>query len=313
MSNTTAAPDTGYTTEQIKEIQEAFRRGDFTQDISPAHKVQLSGGKALIFNKAKHFIGQYWLENLSGLGVNRQVKNFSKDYPINLLESTDSTFFSEQIAEICADPDRLDAALNRFGEMLDEPITNACEAYARSVGKDVEELNDDEICIVVDKIADVLNEEFIKVLMLGQRVPEIFEVSNDYRTHEDYNALIEENYDLINFRNQWTHCKTKLGAPLFFSELSKSEQEEVEGARNFFEEAGQQTQAEYEAIRKAFLNTLDSIDCEIFCMRERGYTLEEISQHLGYKTHSAVSKRLTKMEAQFFEFIGYIEDNTKQQ
>ena len=313
MSNTTAAPDTGYTTEQIREIQEAFRRGDFTQDISPSHEVQFSGGKAVIFNKAKQFFGQYWLGNLSGLGVNRSVKNFSKDYPINLLESTDSTFFSEQIAEICADPERLDAALDQFGKILDEPITNACEAYARSFGKDVEELDDDEISIVVGKIADVLNEEFIKVLMLGQQVPEIFGITSDYRTHEDYNALLEENYDLINFRNRWTHCKTKLGAPLFFSELSKSEQEEVEGARNFFEEAGQQTQAEYEAIRKAFLNTLDSIDCEIFCMRERGYTLEEISQHLGYKTHSAVSKRLSKMEAQFLEFIGYIEDNTKQQ
>lgn len=255
MSNIAAEHTTGYTAEQIKEIQAAFRKGDFTQDISPAHEVQLSGGKALIFKKAKQFFGQYWLGNLNGLGVNRQVKNYSKDYPINLLESTDSTFFSEQIVEICSDPEKLDAVLVRFGEMLDEPITNACEVYARSIGKNVEELDDDEISIVVGKIADVLNEEFVKVLMLGQRVPDIFEVSNDYRTHEDYNSLIEENYDLINFRNQWTHCKAKLGAPLFFSELSKSEQEEVEGAQSFFEEADQQTQAEYEAIRKAFLRS----------------------------------------------------------
>ena len=39
---------------------------------------------------------------------------------------------------------------------------------------------------------DILNEEFIKVLMFGQQVQEIIEAFNDHRTNEDYNSLIEE-------------------------------------------------------------------------------------------------------------------------
>ena len=57
-------------------------------------------------------------------------------------------------------------------------------------------------------VIDVLNEEFIKVLMLGQQVPEVYDISSKIRTHEDFNKSLPGNYDLINFHNKWTHCKT---------------------------------------------------------------------------------------------------------
>lgn len=59
--------------------------------------------------------------------------------------------------------------------------------------------------------------------MLGQQVPDVYDISTQIRTHEDFNKSLPGNYDLINFHNKWTHCKTKLGAPLLFSELSKEE------------------------------------------------------------------------------------------
>lgn len=33
--------------------------------------------------------GEYWLGNLRLLGVNRKIKNFSKNYPVNFLENAE--------------------------------------------------------------------------------------------------------------------------------------------------------------------------------------------------------------------------------
>ena len=46
-------------------------------------------------------------------------------------------------------------------------------------------------------------------------------------------------------------------------------------------------------------------------MREKGYTHAEIAEHLGYKTHSAVTKRLKAMQEKHDEFCGYVENRQK--
>ena len=38
-------------------------------------------------------------------------------------------------------------------------------------------------------------------------------------------------------------------------------------------------------------------------MTANGYTQKEIAEHLGYKTHSAVGKRLKKIEEKRAEFL----------
>ena len=86
----------------------------------------------------------------------------------------------------------------------------------------------------------------------------------------------------------------------------------IEGARSFFERADAHTQKEYEEIRDAFANTLNSTDREIYYMREKGYTHTEIAQRLGYKTHSAVTKRRKAMREKYDEFCGNVEEMQKE-
>lgn len=85
----------------------------------------------------------------------------------------------------------------------------------------------------------------------------------------------------------------------------------LEVARNFFKSADAHTQKEYEEIRDAFANTLSTTDREIYYMREQGYTQAEIAERLGYKTHSAVTKRLRAMREKYDEFCGYVENRQK--
>ena len=186
------------------------------------------------------------------------------------MQNADADHFIEQVEEMYADPEVRGKAVEQFGKMYEEPFLTGIESYCQNFGRKYEDLTEEEIGFIAEKVADVLNVEFIKVLMLGQQIPEVYDISAQIRTHEDFNKSLPGNYDLINFHNKWTHCKTKLGAPLLFSELSEEEMTELEGARSFFESADAHTQKEYEEIRDAFANTLNSTDREIYYMREKG-------------------------------------------
>ena len=301
--------DYGYTSEQIKEMKKYFKEEDITKEVSLFDKPSLTDEQARIAVKAKKFFSEYWLKNLGEIGIKRMMKNFSGDYPIKLLQNTDAEIVSITAAEVGTDPEAYDDAIEAFWAMYIEPLTAGFESYCEANNKVIDDLTDEEVKYIIDKVCDVINEELIKVMMLGQQVPEIFEISGGYGAHEDFNGSVQGNYDLINFHNKWTHCKTKLGAPLMFSELSEDEATGIEGAKSFFATADESTQKEYEEIRDGFAETLSSTDREIYSMREKGYTQEEIARRLGYKSHSAVTKRLKAMREKLDEYLAEIEAN----
>ena len=291
-----------FTPEQLSELQSFFQNNDFTANITLNRECNLKGEQAEVFVRAKKIFGEYWLGNLRPLGVNREMKNFSKDYPVNLLENTDAEYFSEQISEIYTDPDKLNEYIDRFFEMYGEPVMLGLDCYAKSVGKETGALTDEEIHTVVEKVAGVIDETLIETVMQGQQVPAIFGVSKKIPQHEDFTERL--NQDKINFYNKWTHAKTKLGAPLLFSELSEDETTDIEGAKMFFANNPEEEQR-YIFLRDEFAKTLSSTDKEIYYLSEKGLTQKEIADRLGYKTHSAVSKRMKIMNKDFKKFIGF--------
>lgn len=290
------------TPEQLSELQLFFQNNDFTANMTLNRECNLKGEQAEIFVRTKKIFGEYWLGNLRQLGVKRKMKNFSKDYPVNLLENADADYFSEQISEIYADPNKLSEYIDRFFEMYEELVMVGLDCYAKSVSKEIDDLTDDEIHTVVEKVAGVIDETLIETVMQGQQVSKIFGISKKIPQHEDFSEQL--NQDKINFYNKWTHCKTKLGAPLFFSELSEDESTNIEGVKNFFANDPAEEQR-YIILRDEFAKTLNSTDKEIYYLSEKGLTQKEIADRLGYKTHSAVSKRMKIMNKDFKKFIGF--------
>ena len=291
-----------FTPEQLDELQSFFQQNDFTANMTLNRECNLKGEQAEIFVRTKKIFGEYWLGNLRPLGVNRKMKNFSKDFPVNLLENADADYFSEQISEIYTDPDKLNEYIDRFFEMYGEPVMLGIDCYAKSVGKEADDLTDEEIHTVVEKVAGVIDETLIETVMQGQQVSEIFGISKKIPQHEDFSEQL--NQDKINFYNKWTHCKTKLGAPLLFSELSEDEMTDIEGAKMFFANNPEE-ERRYIFLRDEFAKTLNSTDKEIYYLSEKGLTQKEIADRLGYKTHSAVSKRMKIMNKNFKEFLGF--------
>lgn len=81
-----------------------------------------------------------------------------------------------------------------------------------------------------------------------------------------------------------------------------TDRDAVESAADFFSPA-ESTEEAYAELRNGFLATLSEDDRIIFIMRENGKTQKEIAEALGYKTHSAVTKRLQAMREQFELYI----------
>lgn len=291
-----------FTPEQLNELQSFFQQNDFTSNMALEREHNSEGEQAKIFVRTKKIFGEYWLGNLHKLGVKRKMKNFSKEHPVNFLENADADYFSEQISEIYADPNKLSEYIDRFFEMYGEPVMLGLDCYAKSVGKEVDDLTDEEIHTIVEKVAGVIDETLIETVIQGQQVPAIFGISKKIPQHEDFTEKLSQ--DKINFYNKWTHANTKLGAPLLFSELSEDEATGIEGARNFFDNNPAEEQR-YKFLREEFAKNLNSTDQEIYYLAEQGYKQKEIAQRLGYKTHSAVSKRMKIMNKEFKKFLGF--------
>lgn len=78
--------------------------------------------------------------------------------------------------------------------------------------------------------------------------------------------------------------------------------EAYERAVSFFENDSD-GEIQYEELRAAFLDSLNSVDREIYELREQKYTESDIAYKLHYKTHSAVSKRIKVIGEKLKEFI----------
>ena len=145
-----------------------------------------------------------------------------------------------------------------------------------------------------------------EMMMTAQKTPEIFAALHKGDTkltaHEDFNDSVCENHDKINFLKRWTHSDTQLGAALSLEEVMESDRDAVENASDFFSPA-ESTEKAYMELRNGFLAMLSEDDRIIFIMRENGKTQKEIAEALGYKTHSAVTKRLQAMREQFELYI----------
>ncbi len=136
--------------------------------------------------------------------------------------------------------------------------------------------------------------------MIGQQVPELYQLMHNSPAYEDFAAGFH--YDKDNFEKKWTHAKTRIGAMLSLDALAEDESFDVPDKNNISESFENSDEA-YEELKNAFLDELNDTERQIFLMREKGMTLEEIADALSYRSHSTVSKRLKKMRQKYERLI----------
>ena len=131
----------------------------------------------------------------------------------------------------------------------------------------------------------------------------IIDTAKEYRCFEDFDD--RNSNQKIDFYRKWYHTRTKHPQISLegYQEQCKQYYDdidwEVPDPISSFEE-----EVEVRVDVSKFLSTIDDKDKQILQMRAEGYTNQEIADRLGYKTHSAVVKRIKKLGKMYQEYSG---------
>ena len=279
-----------FTDEQLEILRKGFQKHDFTQEVPLSLSYEdMTPKQAAAFVALKTRIMNYAKANLPALDIKRNVGNFSGDFPVNLLMDADSTYIAAEAVNILGDAQRTQDAVNQFFDMFGGLVDQAIFVYCTRKNKTPDELTDEDEQRIMERVTQVVNETLLETVMQGQQFPEINEIAHKFQTHEDFGG--KRNVDAINFHNRWTHAKTKISEMLSLERLDES----VPASGNI--------DAEYALLRDSFCSTLDDMDTRILYLLEDGKTQREIAAVLGYKTPSAVSKRIRAIQKKYEEFI----------
>lgn len=118
----------------------------------------------------------------------------------------------------------------------------------------------------------------------------------------------------VDFMRKWYHPRSKHPIVSLEAEIEKHA-EYNDGQELEFGDANATTEEQIlsKIMVKQFMESLSEKGRKILKMRLVGYTLEEIAQELGYKNHSGVQKRITKIGLAYQEFtkddLGFGEEN----
>ena len=131
----------------------------------------------------------------------------------------------------------------------------------------------------------------------------LLDTEKEYRCFEDFDY--RESHQKTDFYRKWYHTRTKHpqisleGYQEQMKEYYDDIDWEVPDPVSSFEE-----EVETRVDVNRFLSTIDDKDKQILQMRAAGYTTQEIADRLGYKTHSAVVKRIKKLGKAYQKFSG---------
>lgn len=159
--------------------------------------------------------------------------------------------------------------------------------------------------ISLDRWAHHIGDMTTAIIVKRNLQPIINDIWNT-RTPEDYS----EYYSKVkaSFEAQWFHERTIVGKQMRSLEemMEKATEEgtsfDVADSNDYFEDAINRLSWEQ------FLSTLPEKDQMIVRLKKDGYTDQEIAEKVGYKTHSAVVKRIQKI-AQLLKDYSKVEHN----
>ena len=116
--------------------------------------------------------------------------------------------------------------------------------------------------------------------------------TRDETDHEFRNSLVKKD-----FMRKWSHSRTGVGAMLSLDQLMDDSPDSITSESAPFEEEIIES-----TTFEAFTATLSERDRQILKLKAFGLKLEEIAEQVGYKNHSAVSKRIHIISDNYAEY-----------
>lgn len=277
-----------------EELKAIFRANDYTTYVPKYDARMATAEENKVHSRAKALFYKSWCGQLRGMGGKASLKNFSKDYPVKLLEQTDENIVAEQVVEVLNDESKLQDVFEVFFTAMEKPLEDALSEQATLLGKTLQELTDEEIMLAVDKVADNLMNFMIGKMMVSQSVPEIMQITKKHGAHEDFKPSVKDNHDRIDFERKWDHTRTKLGKMLSFDELDPDDE-----SLAYWDDEPIDDEQAFVDLTQRFLAFLDDeTDRDIVLFKLKGKKQSEIAETLGL-SQSAIAKRIKKIKIKF--------------
>lgn len=277
----------------IEELQELAKSAEylsksFTRDV---HNDGDENKK--IFDRAGEIYSQFWNNEMLDEIGKKSLQNFSKDAPVNMLADGLENVILSAVDHLI-ETDQMDDIVSVVGALNKDEIDEISLEYAKKHNKNVEDLTAEDMNEVLSIFSDDLLANRMKQLQEVYQLKGLFDLQKQMSADEDFNENIIENHDKIDHIRRTQHTRTKAGASLSLDELQETENDILSDRGTSVEEIVEtQTMSELEEI---CLNVLNEEEKEIFEFLKAGKTQEDIAESLGYKTQSAISKKINKMK-----------------
>ena len=249
-----------------------------------------------VYIKAKKYFLSSWNKQMKLLTGKGSLINFTSNAPVRCLEEANENLVAGAVMEILTDETLCERIIDSMLTALEGDITAELEKHAKAHNKTVEELTEAEFALVFDQFADLFLSVMMNKLMQVESVPDILGASKEIGTHEDFATTANTNFDKVDFNRQWDHTRTRVGELESLDQMEDIEHKTPELATEFSEDDPQAQLEMVETIKEFYAFLGDETDVKIFKLKANGYTQKQIAERLGFKTHSAVGKRLKKIE-----------------
>lgn len=280
-------------------LQALFRANDFSTMVSRYDAETATVEDNEFYLKVKKIFQDAWNKEMGALTKKNSLMNFSEFYPIRCLESREEDLVSGTVMELLADEDLCGQLFDLVFDSMQEHLRTALKTHATVQNKSMDALTEEEITFVVNQFADQFLGRMMNLLLQVQNVPEIMEMGKEMPAKEDYAKTPYINYDKIDGMRKWDHLRTQIHMTSLDEIVDAIRQDPDSAPEDMtyrYDIPKDELDKEYKMLRKAFMQTLSPEDQKIFALREEGMTQKEIAKKLGYANHSAVSKRIKKIQ-----------------
>ena len=280
-------------------LQAFFQANDFSTMVSRYDEESATEENNAVYLKVKKIFQDAWNKEMGTLTKKNSLMNFSEFSPIRCLEDREEDLVSGTVMELLAEDDHCDLLLDLVFDAMQDHLHVALESHATAHGKSVDALTEEEITFVVNQFADQFLGHMMNLLLQVQNVPEIMEMGKEMPAKEDYAKTPYTNYDKINGMRKWDHLRTQIHMTSLDEIVDAIRQDPDSAPEDMtyrYDIPKDELEAEYKMLRKAFMQTLSPEDQKIFALKEEGMKQKEIAKKLGYANHSAVSKRIKKIQ-----------------
>lgn len=268
-------------TPTLDELREFFRKNDWStatyKDID-YDKMNSDETEGLEYIKAlmdEHF------EPLSReMGLKADSGYYGKDNPLITMRDNLENLVATGVMKLSAEqPEKVDSILEHF--------------FTESAFESPDEFH---------KNVDDMLHNAVKLTMQTMSYEEVAKVINESPAYEDFNHSKHNNYRSKDFDRKWNHTRSKISTESI-EEMQEKACEDSQHQEEIIEDISVNIEEQVVAklTEETFWNSISDDDKKILQMRMAGLPQKEIAEELGYKTHSAITKRLQKLKEQFIK------------